>query len=82
MKHLFSIKDEKSSLNHYFLANSNADALRSFIEAVNDEKTQYNKFSEDFTLYHVAILDETSLQACILDIQKLGGASEYLKQKI
>jgi len=82
MKHLFSIKDEKSSLNHYFIANSNADAIRSFITAVNDENSQYHKFSEDFTLYHVAILDETSLQGSVIDIQKLGGASEYLKQKI
>lgn len=34
-------------------------AIRSFREIVNQEGHQFNKFPEDFTLYHVGEFDQT-----------------------
>lgn len=57
----FSIRDQKAEIFHPpFYHKTHGEAERSFRTAVMDEKTQLNKYPEDFVLYSVGEYDDNT----------------------
>lgn len=57
----FSIRDQKAEVfNTPFFQKTHGEAERSFRAAVMDEKTQLNKYPEDFNLYYVGQYDDNT----------------------
>lgn len=56
---VFSIRDAKSEVFHHpFFQNTSDEAIRSFQTAVNDPKTNFYKYPDDFDLYHIGEYDD------------------------
>lgn len=73
--HLFSVWD--SAAARYldpFCAPTIEFALRGFREAVNTEGHQFNKFPEDYTLFHVGEFDPVSGEVSRTGFTSLGVA--------
>lgn len=61
LKQIYSVKDEKIGLFiGPFFSNGVVDALRSLTIAANDANSNLNRFSQDFSLYHLGTLDDES----------------------
>lgn len=79
---IFTIYDSKveAYMNPIF-CRSKGEAIRSLTDAVNDEKTQINKYPEDFTLFEIGEFDPVNGTITVLDAKKsLGLALEYKRQ--
>ncbi len=57
---IYAIKDNKVGFGQIFTAENKYTALRAFGEAVNEPKSMYAKFTNDFALYEIGELDENS----------------------
>lgn len=60
---IFTVYDSKA--NAYmqpFFMNSTGQALRAWIDAVNDKTTQFNKHPEDFTLFEIGVYHDENAQ--------------------
>jgi hypothetical protein len=56
---MFSIRDQKCEIfNTPFFQKTHGEAERSFTTAVNDNKTQFNAFPEDYDLYYLGEYDD------------------------
>lgn len=67
-----------------FVMRSRGEAVRSWIDVVNDEKTQFSKHPEDFTLMEVGEFDQ-STGKFIPDThypKSIGVALEFVKQNV
>lgn len=65
---VFSIRDAKSEVyNTPFFQKTHGEAERSFRTAANDDKTQINKYPEDFDLYYLGEYDDNTGQVTPLD---------------
>ena len=54
MQKVFSIFDSKSMLfSQPFFSPTKGSAIRAFEQAVNDPKTDFNKYPNDFTLFEI-----------------------------
>lgn len=59
MQKAFSIKDSKAEVyNPPFFKPTHGEAERTFRELANDEKTNVNKYPEDFSLWYVGNYNE------------------------
>ncbi len=79
---IFAIYDSKAQayLQPFFSTNK-AVALRSFTEAVNDEKSNFHRHAEDYTLFHLGRWEEAEGEIQIAEIKtSLGLASEFITQ--
>lgn len=56
---IYSIYDQKSEVfNTPFFQQTHGEAERSFRSAVNDEKTLFSKYPEDYDLYYIGDYDD------------------------
>lgn len=78
-KPLYSVFDSKTAIFcNPFTAVNNADAVRSFAYAANDEGNHISRNPSDFTLYYIAEMDtETAAIVSASPIQNLGQASQF-----
>lgn len=75
----YAIKDIKSGLfsNNPFFLQSNGLAIRSFATACEDEKTDFNKYPEDFSLYHIGTYDSQTAELNKTTPSQIANASEF-----
>lgn len=60
---VFTVYDSKAATYmRPFLMNTVGEAVRSWIDVVNDPSTQFHKHSEDFTLFEIAEYDDETAQ--------------------
>lgn len=65
-----------------FFSQSKGVAIRSFQEAVRDEKSNISKYPEDFTLFELGEYDDANSKFNLHDTpQSLGVAVEFLTPK-
>lgn len=59
MLKIYSVQDKESNtFIAPFSMQTNRDAIEGFRVVINDEKTNYNKFPQDFALYYLGEFDE------------------------
>lgn len=61
-----------------FFTRSRGEALRSFSEAVNDEKHQFHRHAADYTLYAIGAWDDTNGLLSPLEPARIASATEVL----
>lgn len=79
----YSVYDSKvGSYMQPFAMRSRGEAVRGWIDAVNDEKTQFNKHPEDFTLMELGEWDDQTgmFQNCASGPVSVGVALEFVKK--
>lgn len=79
---IFSVRDSKAELFiQPFCSPTIATACRDFETACNDESSQFNKHSGDYTLFHVATFDQDSgiVTPCETAVN-LGLASTFIRE--
>lgn len=60
-KKVFAVYDSKvQAYMNPFCMETSGQAIRGWIDAVNDEKTAFNRHPDDFTLFELGIYDEQS----------------------
>lgn len=58
---IFSVYDEKAQVYRSpFYLKHKGEAMRSFSDLVNDDKTIINKHPEDYKLYYLGVFDDVS----------------------
>lgn len=73
----FSIKDEKAGLyNTPFFDTSVVNAIRNVIRASEEKESTLNKFTEDFSLYQIAIFNEDNGDFNSVEPIKIGTLTE------
>lgn len=82
-KRLYAIHDAKiEAFNSPFTMHTVGEALRGFVEVVNDPSTQFCKHPEDFTLFELGEYEESSGTISPYATPKpIGKAIEYKKQE-
>ena len=65
---VYSIYDQKTGVyDRPFLQHTHGEAERNFKQLVNDEKSQVNKFPEDYDLYYLGEYDNNTGKYQTLD---------------
>lgn len=65
---IYSIRDQKAEyFTQPFFKKTHGEAERDFTMLVNDEKSQINKFPEDFDLYYIGDYDDQTGKMSPLD---------------
>lgn len=77
---VFSIHDVKAQVfSNPFYMGHDGQALRSFADLVNDEKSSINKHPEDYKLYGLADYDDISGAFVSYEVPKfLANASDFV----
>lgn len=78
---IFSVYDSKANafLQPFFCVNR-AVALRSFMQAAQDERHDFHRFAADFALFEIGEWDPVSGKfECFEKFENLGLASQYLE---
>lgn len=66
-----------------FFQRSTGEALRSWIDAVNQEKSNFGLHAEDYTLFELGTWDDETAQFKLhVAHVSLGKAIEFLKEKV
>lgn len=79
---LYTIYDNKvQAYMNPFYARTNAEAIRGFATAVNQEGTDFNRWANDYCLYKVATWDPETAELVIMPMENLGLAAEYIEAK-
>ena len=76
---VFDIKSNLFSSPHHL--QSNGVAIRSFSQACEDQQTEFNKFPEDYSLYHLGSFD---IESGLLDPEtpkQIANASEFVTKQ-
>jgi hypothetical protein len=76
---VFSVYDK--AINAFvqpFYARTKGEAIRSFTEAANDEKHQFNRHSNDYSLMHLGEFDDNSGAFSTADPSRVISAVEVL----
>lgn len=75
----FAVYDVKvGKYTQPFLLHSKGEAIRSWVDVVNDEKTNFKKHPEDYTLFHLGEWDDESGMTTNLTVPvPIGTALEY-----
>lgn len=76
---IYSVYDAKTeTFNRPFFFLTNGEALRSWSDTVNDDKTIFYKHPEDYTLFELGSFDDNNGVVTMLTSPKsLGLAQEY-----
>jgi len=78
-KHLFSVYDSAAKLFlDPFVASTHEVAIREFRRIVNQAGHQFNRFPEDYTLYHLGSFDAESGLLHGSDPRSLGIAQSFM----
>jgi hypothetical protein len=65
---MYTIHDQKAGIFHPpYVKQSHGEAERDFTTAVNDDRTNLNRYPEDFNLYYVGTWDDNTGKAELLD---------------
>lgn len=77
---MFSVYDKavKAYMQPFF-SRSRGEALRSFVDACNDEKRDLKKHATDFTLHYLGEWDDGSGISSPVDPERIISASECLR---
>lgn len=68
IQQIYSIRDAKAEYyTQPFYAKTHGEAERQFNQWCNDDKTAMHKFPEDFDLYHIGTLDDSTGKIAALD---------------
>lgn len=80
---VYSVFDSKvGAFMHPFFMRSRGEALRGWIDAVNDPQTQFNKHPEDFSLMELGEYDErTGKFANEITPVSLGVGVEFIRRE-
>lgn len=76
---VFTVYDSKAGAYlSPFMFSSKGEALRAFVDAVNDEKSLFYKHPEDYTLFEIATFDNISAKYdSLLTPLSMGVAVEF-----
>lgn len=79
---VFTVYDSKiEAFASPFICKTKGEAIRSWIDIVNDRQSAFSKHPEDFTLMHIAEYDDSSGRYENFTVPKsLGLAIEYIKK--
>lgn len=79
MKHkIYSVYDSKSEIyNLPFLQRTKGEAIRTFTELANDEKTSIGKNPEDYTLTELGEFDDNTAEYHVSTPTQIGLALEF-----
>lgn len=82
LKKVFSVFDTKAgAYGQPWFMDTTGMAIRSFIDAANDEKSQLHRHADDFVLFELAEYDEVSGQFLNLDAPiSHGTALKYISE--
>lgn len=80
---IFTVYDSKAdAYMQPFFMRSHGEAVRSWIDAVNDPNTAFNKHPEDFTLFEIGEFDDGSaLFTPAVAKRSIGTAVEFKRQQ-
>lgn len=84
MKHnVFAVFDSKvEAFGMPLFMHNKAEAIRAFIDQVNDQKSLMSKHPEDFTLFHIGEYESSSgLMVPLTTPLSLGLAIEFKEEK-
>lgn len=84
MMKYYAVYDSKVGVYEQpFLMRTKGEAIRSWVDVVNDEKTKFNKHPEDFTLMELGEYDDEKGQFINLATGPvaIGVALEFLKKE-
>lgn len=78
---LFTVYDVKreSYLPPFAMRTTN-EAIRGFITTLNDEKTDYCRYPQDFTLFHIGTFNDSTCELVIYEAKKSLGNGVELKR--
>lgn len=78
---MFSVFDAATGVyGHPIFQVSTAQAIRSFEGAARDPSTQINKFSKDFSLFHIGTYDDSkALVENVIPPRHIASAHEFLR---
>lgn len=80
MSKFFSIYDAKAKFyQRPFLAPSTGEAIRAFIDSVNDSRYSMSKHPEDFILFEVGTFDDLSGEVHATMHTSLGKGIDFVK---
>ena len=80
---LFTVFDKAvNAFLQPFYARSRGEAVRSFMETVNDPKSQINKHSADYVMYYLGEFDDGSGLFHGVEPQRILSATECLQDDI
>lgn len=79
---MFTVYDSKvGAFLMPFFMRSTPEAIRGWIDVVNDPSTKFNKYPEDYTLFEIGEYDEVNGTVTMLPAKVSHGvAIEYVKQ--
>lgn len=81
---IFTVYDSKAeAFLQPFMFNSAGQALRAFVDSVNDSNHQFARHPEDFTLFELGTYDDNGAKFDLLDSPKsLGLALEFVSKEV
>lgn len=78
---LFTVYDvKKESYLPPFVMRTPAEAIRGFVTTLNDQKTDYCMYPQDFTLFHLGTFDDVTCEFDIYEAKKSLGNGVELKR--
>lgn len=81
--HFFTVFDSAAgAFLEPFVAPSVEVAIRSFRQAVNQEKHQFNLFPSDYTLFHIGSFSQQTGYIEAAEPRSLGVALTYLNREV
>lgn len=83
VKKVFTVYDSKAEVyGQPFLCNTQGEAIRSFMDAAQDEKSQIAQHPEDFSLFMLGSYDEYDASYKMLDAKvSLGLALDLVRKE-
>lgn len=76
---VFTVYDQAvKAYNAPMFMRSKGEALRSFADAANDEKSNIHRFSRDYSLWYVGTFDDSNCAFEVVPPERLVGAHEVL----
>lgn len=81
--HMYSIYDKVTgAFMHPFYARSRGEAIRSFSDAANDEKSQLSRHVNDYSLYIVGEFDDASGVITPVAVDRVINAREVVMREV
>ena len=83
LKKAYAIKDIKAEMFSQMpmFVNSNGLAIRSFATACEDDKTDFNKYPEDFSLYEIGTYCMETATLTTITPKQIANASEFVEKQ-
>ena len=78
----FAVYDQKAEAYlRPFFTKTRGQAIRGFVDAVNDPNHEFNKHPDDYTLFYLGEFDETKGELSPATAESLGNALIFLERE-